>query len=1254
MVRKDTPFAALAADGPRCGTSTQAHDTATGNGGHILFLENSVSSTVTNIDVTLRANTAAFRAEMALSGRVTSQQLALVRKEASQTAASISNFNKTAVGFPGFDTVKTGVASLLQAQRSIQQIHQGLRSATGSAQAADKAYGFIAQTSKTLGLNLEEASRNFTRLSAAATANGVAMGDQQALFLQLSRSAMAMNLSSDQVGRATKALGASFDSGTFQAAELRQQLGEAIPGVLPRFMQAVAKMNEGTALAGKSFDTMLRDGELGTRRYLPAMIQALTATGTGAEDAAGTLDAELNRLSAAWFNFKVKVSDGLFSDAAIASARFMAENLEGVAGAAQLAAGALAGRFLGVGAGKAYGAVSGAVTERKATASQAAEMAALAREREKEAAEQVRQARESVRLTSSWKAQAAAAQDTARGQLQVAASAQEAAQRTLEHQKGAATLSSNLRAQQDAQVAATVAQRNLARAQVEYNAATASGIRADAAATAAKGRLILAQEASLIASNNLTLASGKETAASSAASIGGMAMSGLRGAGSGLLALAGGPWGAAAMAVGALGVAYMEAQRKSEQARKEFDAQVRSMSTLRVEIQDTSDQLRRMDGSKSLGAAAQDWNRFGVEVRKADAEISQLKSEIADYESKVALATSRAEIGAGGGADLVRYGNLLKDAKDRLKNLSDETAPAREAFINLEAQLQRSMDPGLFEKMRQAALKANDADFEKLRAGLDGTSRAAMAAYFAIERIQSAGKNELWGLQVGRLRREKGELAAWDAERLRSYALGGKINVDGIDPASFADPDSMAAKMALSALTVDQIRSHRESRAAYAKEIAAEKAWNARTESNSRVTAGASSGASQAESAYDGYLDRIKRQIDLDKQQMLVSEDMTAAQKMQAIMLAELESAQSNLSAAKKRSIALALESAVATSRDLAAEEAKRKGAKDLLQLQTQLDEASRARDAGNSADLFALGHTPEEADKRQRRQRIEDEFRSQAKSLDERNVPGQYDVASYNLQFDKLQQKRDEDLAAEEAYQASRSAALGSWSIGAGKAFREYAAQAANVAELSNQAFTRAFQGMEDALVGFITTGKMDFGKLADSIIADLARIAAKQAIRGMMGAIGGTDGNTGTLLSLFSGFLDFDKGGYTGPGGRFEPAGIVHKGEGVLNQDDMRALGGPSAFHALRRSLHNSSAGGSPTGQVAAQLALGGGGAGIAVEINNYGSGQVRAREETQDMGDGNTLRKLVIDIVGESLDGGQLGNVGRRRYGWSEVVG
>lgn len=56
------------------------------------------------------------------------------------------------------------------------------------------------------------------------------------------------------------------------------------------------------------------------------------------------------------------------------------------------------------------------------------------------------------------------------------------------------------------------------------------------------------------------------------------------------------------------------------------------------------------------------------------------------------------------------------------------------------------------------------------------------------------------------------------------------------------------------------------------------------------------------------------------------------------------------------------------------------------------------------------------------------------------------------------------------------------------------------------------------------------------------------------------GLSGNGGAVLGWFA------KGGYTGPGGKYDPAGIVHKGEIVWSQDDIRRSGGVSAVEAMR----------------------------------------------------------------------------------------
>lgn len=69
--------------------------------------------------------------------------------------------------------------------------------------------------------------------------------------------------------------------------------------------------------------------------------------------------------------------------------------------------------------------------------------------------------------------------------------------------------------------------------------------------------------------------------------------------------------------------------------------------------------------------------------------------------------------------------------------------------------------------------------------------------------------------------------------------------------------------------------------------------------------------------------------------------------------------------------------------------------------------------------------------------------------------------------------------------------------------------------------------------------------------------------------GAFGGIFGAIGKAIG-------FDDGGYTGDGGKMQPAGVVHKGEYVFDQAAVRAAGGPKALEAMRRGLKGYANGG------------------------------------------------------------------------------
>lgn len=95
-------------------------------------------------------------------------------------------------------------------------------------------------------------------------------------------------------------------------------------------------------------------------------------------------------------------------------------------------------------------------------------------------------------------------------------------------------------------------------------------------------------------------------------------------------------------------------------------------------------------------------------------------------------------------------------------------------------------------------------------------------------------------------------------------------------------------------------------------------------------------------------------------------------------------------------------------------------------------------------------------------------------------------------------------------------------WSQGANRALENYIAGTEDVAGQIEDAFNRGFEGMEDALTDFVTTGKLDFKSLADSIIADITRIIIRQQVTGplasaIQGGMSSGEGAGGWLSSIF-----------------------------------------------------------------------------------------------------------------------------------------
>lgn len=199
--------------------------------------------------------------------------------------------------------------------------------------------------------------------------------------------------------------------------------------------------------------------------------------------------------------------------------------------------------------------------------------------------------------------------------------------------------------------------------------------------------------------------------------------------------------------------------------------------------------------------------------------------------------------------------------------------------------------------------------------------------------------------------------------------------------------------------------------------------------------------------------------------------------------------------------------------------------------------------------------------------------------------------------------------------------AASKSWATGMEQGVQELFATVQDQASLAKGLLTDAFRGAEDALVSLVTTGKADFKSLANSIIADLARIQIRKMLASAVDSASDSSswlgGIIGAAKAYFGGgALSSDTSGI----------GITNSSTGSLVSNGLgggRASGGYAEPYATYRVNENGAETlqmGSQGGWImnakqtrAAQAKSGdNGGKAITVNINqtnNIGSGVSRA---------------------------------------------
>ncbi|MDQ4681449.1 phage tail tape measure protein [Stenotrophomonas maltophilia group sp. RNC7] len=285
--------------------------------------------------------------------------------------------------------------------------------------------------------------------------------------------------------------------------------------------------------------------------------------------------------------------------------------------------------------------------------------------------------------------------------------------------------------------------------------------------------------------------------------------------------------------------------------------------------------------------------------------------------------------------------------------------------------------------------------------------------------------------------------------------------------------------------------------------------------------------------------------------------------------------------------------------------------------------------------------------------QRINDAYADQADKLRELQLQlnaGQIDQETFESEraqllsktLDRLQMIRD---GYDELQQAE-----GSWLAGATAAWANYQQEAGNAARQMGDVVGSAIGGFEDAWVKFTTTGKLSFSDLTKSVLADLARIAARQAAMGIVNmfasAWGGgvtaagnqavTAGTSSINNQLFQNMRGgYSTGGYTGDGGVHQPAGVVHKGEVVWSQRDVARAGGVEVVEAMRKGLKGYDSGGAVATPVGSGMAAGA----INVRVMNAPAGTTASASRNSQGGfDIEVLLGQVDSYIGGQVASGQ----------------
>lgn len=253
----------------------------------------------------LEGTVAGLQQRMRQTAPATSQATSSLRAMTTASSGLASQLTVVAAGYLSVQGAVRGTQAVFAAGMNVERQERAWAAIAGGTKQASEELAFLRATADRVGvsfLSLEEGYRNV-----AASAKGTALeGDaMRKVFLAITEAGQQLGLSSESVKGALVAISQMASTGTVQLDELRQQLGNHIPGVMTIAAKA---MNMTTA----EFRKQVEAGNVLAEEFLPRFARAIRSqfvpSMETAEQGTRTLSQEIARVGNVLTEMTAKVA----------------------------------------------------------------------------------------------------------------------------------------------------------------------------------------------------------------------------------------------------------------------------------------------------------------------------------------------------------------------------------------------------------------------------------------------------------------------------------------------------------------------------------------------------------------------------------------------------------------------------------------------------------------------------------------------------------------------------------------------------------------------------------------------------------------------------------------------------------------------------------------------------------------------------------------------------------------------------------